>query len=173
MRSVTWIGVTVASVERNGQKNSTSICGTPWYFNVWCGILRDFVTGHFFSENNITVNISVYMCVTDLYFSTSLQYRTRWKMFEQDCAPPSVSYEVWNTLNVPHTNRGSKEADKDRVSKEDQTSTSEFFMCRFLRVRFAQRKTQNSVTCETELVQVWRQSIRQWSKEHGKKLSTV
>jgi hypothetical protein len=48
--------------------------------------------------------------------------------FKKDDAPPRVSREVRNTLNVTYTNRGSKEADKGRVNKEDQTPSSEFFL---------------------------------------------
>jgi hypothetical protein len=49
-----------------------------------------------------------------------------------------MKYEVHWT-----SHRGSKEADEGRVSKEDQFPTSEFFMCRFLRIRFAHRKTRH------------------------------
>jgi hypothetical protein len=76
-------------------------------------------------------------------------------LFEQDGAPDSIRHEERNTLKVTHTNRRLKEADKGRVSKENQALTSKYFMCTFLRVRFAKRKTQNSAICETEIAQVW------------------
>jgi len=173
MRNVTWTGITVASVEWNDQTNSTSICGTPWYFNVWWLCYRAFL---FCWKQHHGKYLRVYKCALQIFAFTQV-YNTEQG---ENCLnktvlhPASVmKYEVWSTPNVPYTSRGSKEADKGRVRKEDQTPTSELFMTRFLRVRFAQRKTQNSVICETELAQVWWQSTRQCSNKHGKKLSTV
>jgi hypothetical protein len=87
--------------------------------------------------------------------------------------PPAsvMKYEIPRTSHIPVVGR--KGRTKVVSEKKIRPPPVNFFMCRFLRVGFAQRKTQNSVICETELAQVWWQSTRQCSKKHGKKLSTV
>ena len=173
MRSVTWIGITVASVERNGQKIRRTFVGFPDI--LICGVAYHVTL---LQDVSFLLKTSrrIFTCIcASQMFSFSQVYSTEQG---ENCLNKTVlhlasvmKYEIPWKSHIPIVGR--KRRTKVVSAKKIRPSTSEFFMCRFLRVRFTQRKTQNSVICVTELAQVWWQSIRQCPKEHDKKLSMV